>query len=123
MSDPGRWRERRAHERSPFDVEARTTEHPGSGSAARSAGAVSGPLMPSFKFDPRDFIGPPYSRCSKCQKNSLGILTIGKRRVTRRCRECMTDAHEGLPDLDKKVVYLVQFVISNITRVVSCLFF
>lgn len=75
--------------------------------------------METFKFDPRDFIVSPFSRCGACGKDALGILNVGDHRVVRRCRECMQDAHERLPELDKRIVYLDQFVISNITKALN----
>jgi hypothetical protein len=75
--------------------------------------------MPTFTFDPRDLIFPPFSLCAACGREALGILSVGSQRVTRRCRECLATASEALPAVDKKVIYLDQFVLSNVTKSLS----
>jgi transcription elongation factor Elf1 len=73
--------------------------------------------MKEFKFDPKIFISPPYIECPKCQnKNSFGVLSVQDQRYIRRCKECWHTANFNLPKLNKKVVYLDQFVISNMMK-------
>lgn len=65
------------------------------------------------------FISPPYIKCPKCGKMSFGILMICDNHYCRRCKECyFPDGHERgwatpLPELNKKIIYIDQFAISN----------
>jgi len=78
--------------------------------------------MKSFLFDPRTFISPPFIRCPKCDKDGFGVLMIRENSYWRRCRECFypsptdTPAIFSLPKLNKKVIYLDQFAISNMMK-------
>jgi hypothetical protein len=69
------------------------------------------------KFDPRLFISEPYVCCPACRSQDLGVLSIGPNSLTRRCRLCLgPPSTEALPEIRKRVVYLDQFVLSNITK-------
>src|SRR5258708_3053049 len=72
----------------------------------------------SIKFDPRIFISPPYFPCPKCNKESFGVLSIGRNVYTRRCKECWFSNHFHLPELHKKIIYLDQFVISEMMKAI-----
>lgn len=66
-------------------------------------------------FDPRDLIGPPYTDCPFCCiKNSFGILSIHTSSFIKRCKSCFKDRCFYLPKISKRVLYLDQFVISNL---------
>jgi len=73
--------------------------------------------MTGVTVGPSDFIRPPYRTCHHCERLGFGIWVIGRDRYSRKCRDCF---HEGpsvsLPDLDKKVIYLDQFAISNMMK-------
>jgi hypothetical protein len=81
--------------------------------------------MKSFKIDPRLFISPPYIKCPKCGKNSFGVLIINKDHYIRRCKECFfprrneTPIRYYLPKLNKKVIYIDQFAISNMMKILN----
>ena len=81
--------------------------------------------MKTIKFDPRVFISPPYIKCPKCGKNSFGILMVCDRHYYRRCKECFyprgtePPARYRLPDLNKKIIYLDQFAISNMMKILN----
>jgi hypothetical protein len=75
--------------------------------------------MPPVTFDPRVFILPPYTGCPRCGTNDLGILSVGRHRLLRRCRNCMGDSEEALPSISKRVLYLDQFAISNMMKSVD----
>jgi hypothetical protein len=68
---------------------------------------------------------PPFIDCPYCGKRAFGICTIGDDYYTRRCNECWRpQGHEKgelyrLPELSKKVLYLDQFALSNITKVLK----
>lgn len=68
---------------------------------------------------PSDFVHPPFIKCPKCGAEAFGVLNILGDRYSRRCRLCLfpkppeTHPPTRLPKLDKKVIYLDQFVISN----------
>lgn len=63
------------------------------------------------------FICKPYFSCPKCKKDDCyGVLSIHQNSYTRRCRECWhTDSYD-LPDLEKKVIYIDQFAISDMMK-------
>jgi ADP-heptose:LPS heptosyltransferase len=68
----------------------------------------------SSGFYPRTYIA-----CPKCCKSTFGVLMILKDHYCRRCRECFYPkggqraASFPLPELNKSVIYLDQFAISN----------
>lgn len=68
---------------------------------------------------PNGFVSPPYIRCPKCGEDAFGVICIAAHQYSRRCRKCLYPTHpewhepSRLPKLDKKVLYLDQFVISN----------
>jgi ribosomal protein S18 acetylase RimI-like enzyme len=73
----------------------------------------------SFVFDPRAFITGPYIDCPFCGAGrTFGVLMLGSGTgYSRRCRECMKTKNFRLPALDKKVLYLDQFAVSNLMKV------
>jgi hypothetical protein len=73
----------------------------------------------SGRFDPRDFISAPYRTCPKCGHETFGILLIRDNRYTRRCRDCWHSSEYRLPELRRKIIYLDQFVISNLIKLVT----
>ena len=70
-------------------------------------------------INPKDFIHGPYIKCPRCNKNSFGILMICDHHYCRRCAECYYPrgdepaAKYPLPELNKKIIYIDQFAISN----------
>lgn len=71
-------------------------------------------------FDPKMFIFPPYSKCPKCDKaDSFGVLLIARNTYARRCRECLHTISNKLPRLNKKIIYLDQFVISEMMKAIN----
>lgn len=70
------------------------------------------------KIDPRMFITHPYITCPKCKReDSFGVLMITGSHYTRRCRECWFDETYKLPEIQKKIIYLDQFAISELMKV------
>jgi len=69
-----------------------------------------------MRIDPRMFISGPFIECPRCGKPEFGVLMIGGNGYTRRCRECWFDQRFPLPALKKRIIYLDQFLISNITK-------
>lgn len=67
-----------------------------------------------IKLDPKLFIYEPYSTCPKCKKKSLGVFTIYNQDFSLKCYNCGYSVSEKLPKIEKKLIYLDQFVISNI---------
>jgi len=72
--------------------------------------------MPDKRFDPRDLISPPWKTCPACGKDRFGVSIISGSRLTRRCRDCWHKQDYRLPELRKKIIYLDQFVISNLMK-------
>lgn len=72
-----------------------------------------------IRFDPRDFIMPPYLRCPNCGKTEYGVLGIHRDECSRRCRECFYRGTVTLPKLKKKVIYIDQFAFSNIMKLLD----
>jgi len=71
------------------------------------------------RFDPRDFISAPYRTCPKCGHETFGILLIRGNGFTRRCRDCRHSDEFRLPELRRKIIYLDQFAISNLMKLVT----
>jgi hypothetical protein len=68
-------------------------------------------------LSPRDFIRPPFRRCPRCGAPSYGIRVVARENYGRACKQCLyRGAAIPLPELDKKVIYLDQFVISNMMK-------
>ena len=68
-------------------------------------------------FSVRDFIMPPYKTCPKCGQDTFGVLTIDGTRYSRRCRNCLHLVDRlPLPPLHKKIIYLDQYVVSNLMK-------
>jgi hypothetical protein len=67
-------------------------------------------------FDPRDLISPPWKTCPACGKDKFGVSIISGSRLMRRCRDCWHKQDYRLPELRKKIIYLDQFVISNLMK-------
>ncbi|MDH2381447.1 hypothetical protein [Bradyrhizobium sp. CER78] len=59
---------------------------------------------------------PPFRKCPKCKNEALGTLSVGGTMATKRCKNCGHSHGEVLPDVDKRVVYLDQFVISELYK-------
>ena len=59
---------------------------------------------------------PPFRKCLRCKSESFGTLSVGGNRVTKRCKECRYSHDEVLPDVDKRVVYLDQFAVSELYK-------
>jgi len=64
----------------------------------------------------KDLLKPPFISCPQCGKEALGVMTIGNHQYSRRCYTCGIITRYALPKLNKKVIYLDQFVISNIAK-------
>lgn len=76
--------------------------------------------MNYFEFDPKVFIRPPYWNCPKCSaEKSFGVLMICDQHYVRRCKECWYDSSYQLPRLNKKVIYVDQFAISNMMKILN----
>lgn len=60
---------------------------------------------------------PPFRRCPKCRKESFGKLSVGGTVATKRCKDCRYSHDEVLPDVDKRVVYLDQFAVSELYKI------
>jgi hypothetical protein len=74
----------------------------------------------SFLFDPRVFISGPLLECPKCHKpGSFGTNWISGGHFTRKCKECLYSKSYKLPKLNKKVIYLDQFVISLMMKAIN----
>lgn len=66
------------------------------------------------------FESPPFVGCPKCQSSlALGVLHIGSTQLVQRCRYCKFTTETVLPLLNKKVIYLDQFAVSNIYKIRS----
>jgi hypothetical protein len=72
--------------------------------------------MPEKRFDPRGLISPPWKTCPACGKDKFGVSIISGSRLMRRCRNCWYKQNYRLPELRKKIIYLDQFVISNLMK-------
>ena len=59
----------------------------------------------------------PFTRCAKCGQTTMGILSAGGHLLTKRCTNCRATMQIPLPELDKKAIYLDQFMFSMIYNV------
>lgn len=82
--------------------------------------------METIQFDPRIFISPPFVQCPICKKQSFGILSISSHSYSRRCKECMyppgnkiRESSFSLPKLHKKIIYLDQFALSDMVKILD----
>lgn len=81
--------------------------------------------MESFVFDPQILISPPFIKCPKCGQEQFGVLSINRNSYSRRCRNCMFPSRDEseqlyfLPPLKKKVIYLDQFAISEMMKILN----
>lgn len=76
-------------------------------------------MMPRRNRQPKvkEFVRPPFIVCPECQKaDTFGVLMVCDRHYVRRCINCWLDQSFPLPALDKKIIYVDQFVISNIMK-------
>lgn len=70
-------------------------------------------------LDPRVFITPPFTECPKCHKMEFGVLMVNGNGFVKRCRSCRFDTHFDLPALTKKIIYLDQFVVSEMMKSIN----
>lgn len=64
------------------------------------------------------FETPPFIPCPLCGAvSSFGVLNIDGNCLSQRCQQCRFTENTTLPVLDKKVIYLDQFAISNVHKV------
>lgn len=59
----------------------------------------------------------PHDRCAGCGQVTMGILSAGGNTLRKRCTQCRRTVSIPLPDLNKKAVYLDQFMFSLIYNV------
>lgn len=58
---------------------------------------------------------PPFWLCPECKmQDAFGVLWVRENSYKRRCKNCGYKADFFLPDVDKKVIYIDQFAISNL---------
>ncbi len=71
------------------------------------------------------FAHSPYIKCPYCGKDTFGIIIITDRGYSRRCQSCwrpkgFEKSHfYPLPKLNKKIIFLDQFVISNFMKLLN----
>jgi len=64
------------------------------------------------------FERPPFTKCPECGgEQSFGILSVASDSYERRCKFCQFKATYFLPEVDKKVLYLDQFAVSEIFKI------
>lgn len=70
-----------------------------------------------INFNTDIFIRPPYRDCPMCKKVGVfGVLEIGGNAYTRKCMACKQTKEYHLPKLDKQIIYLDQFALSNMAK-------
>ncbi len=71
-------------------------------------------------FSRRDFISGPYKACPNCKNEEFGVFFgTGGRSYTRECRACWHSETIAFPPIRKRIIYLDQFLISNIAKVLD----
>lgn len=67
-------------------------------------------------------VRPPYRKCPFCRRQAFGVAAVLGDHYERRCALCgkphwtQPPARYNLPPLDKKIIYLDQFAISNMMK-------
>lgn len=80
------------------------------------------PKTRTIRVDPGSFVQEPFIECPKCHEKAYGILEVYSSHFQRRCQKCWFESdkhHTGqyyLPPLQKKILYLDQFVISSFMK-------
>ena len=69
------------------------------------------PIKTGFKWE-----RAPWSRCPSCGANEFGFLSGGDDTIAWRCSRCRYREDEPLPEVDKKVIYIDQFVFSELFK-------
>jgi len=64
----------------------------------------------------KQFVHSPFLLCPDCGNQTFGVLMVCDRHYVRRCVTCWFDASFPLPPLHKRIIYLDQFVISNMMK-------
>ncbi|MDQ5962383.1 MAG: hypothetical protein QG653_190 [Patescibacteria group bacterium] len=65
----------------------------------------------------KDLISGPYKKCSMCRENTFGVfIHTGGRGYLRECTTCGHKEEHSYPSIQKKIIYLDQFFISNIAK-------
>ena len=60
---------------------------------------------------------PPFEACPFCRaEESFGLLNVHQYTFEKRCKSCRKSLSYGLPEVDKKVIYLDQFALSNLMK-------
>ncbi len=67
----------------------------------------------------RVFVGPPFRACPTCGAEQEGVLSVGERSYTRECLGCRATRAIDLPPVSKHAIYLDQFVISNVAKLLD----
>jgi hypothetical protein len=67
-------------------------------------------------IDGRSFMTGPLGQSPFCGTDEFGLLMVTRRGYRKRCRRCFESEAYPLPALDRKVVYLDQFVISQMMK-------
>jgi hypothetical protein len=68
------------------------------------------------RIDLGKMISGPFKACLQCGQNEYGVWGIHRDRVLRRCRVCGHRQFVPLPPVQKKIIYLDQFVISEFAK-------
>lgn len=58
----------------------------------------------------------PWSRCPQCREEIFGFFGGGDQAIAWRCSRCRYTEHEPLLEVDKKVIYIDQFVFSELFK-------
>lgn len=77
-----------------------------------------------MKISHRDFISRPYKKCPNPQcltEEAFGVdISVGSTQMyTRECIKCGYHENYALPNIRKKILYLDQFVISNLVKLLD----
>lgn len=66
------------------------------------------------------FIKEPFIQCPFChKKEEFGVVSIYSASYSRRCKSCLKSQTYSLPLLNKKIIYLDQFAISNMMKSIN----
>ncbi len=77
--------------------------------------------MKQVTISPDMFISAPYDTCPKCGKaDSFGVSnSVGRDMYSRKCKACLYSESYKLPKLNKKIIYIDQFAISDMMKAIN----
>jgi len=73
-----------------------------------------------MRLDPRSLVSKPFTKCPNCGAiKGFGLLNVWGHEHFKRCKECLHQERYKLPSLARKIIYLDQFVVSDMMKALN----